>query len=97
MSGFELPVNLVETAEQDADGSRRGWIAGLPSTIDDLVQRWALVEVEGPFQLGGVTSWVAPVRTASGQLLALKLGWRHDEALHEAEGLQLGVGGAQCG
>lgn len=92
MSNFELPANLVEAAEQDVDGSHWGWLAGLPSIVDDLVQRWALVQVEGPFQPGGVASWVAPVRTASGQLLALKLGWPHDEALHEAEGLQAWAG-----
>ncbi len=88
VSAFEFPANLVETAANDADGSRLRWMAALPSIVDDLAQRWALVEVGGPFQPGGVASWVAPVRSASGQLLALKLAWRHDEAFHEAEGLQ---------
>lgn len=87
MSGFELPANLVEAAECDTDVSRWRWMAALPSIVADLAQRWAL-EVGRPFQPGGVASWVAPVRNASGLSLALKLGWRHDEALHEAEGLR---------
>lgn len=41
-----------------------------------------------PFQPGGQTAWVAPVRDADGTEMVLKVGWRHPEALHEAEGLR---------
>jgi hypothetical protein len=34
-------------------------MASLPSTIDDLKQRWAL-EVGQSFQAGGTTAWVTP-------------------------------------
>ncbi len=86
MFDFEVPANLVEAAEDDAGAERRRWMATLPLIVEDLAQRWAL-DVGRPFQPGGVASWVAPVRDAAGQRLVLKVGWRHDEALHEAEGL----------
>ena len=94
MSGFELPSNLVAAADAD-DGSgwsRRAWMADLPSIVEELAQRWSLV-VGRPFQPGGVASWVAPVRDAAGARLVLKVGWRHEEALHEADGLQVWDGG----
>ena len=34
-----------------------------------------------------MTSWTAPARPAAGERVVLKVGWRHDEALHEADGL----------
>jgi streptomycin 6-kinase len=33
-------------------------------------------------------AWVTPARTATGDRVVLKLGWTHDEALHEADGLR---------
>ncbi len=36
----------------------------------------------------GPVSWVAPAHTAAGQRVVLKVGWLHDEALHEADGLR---------
>jgi streptomycin 6-kinase len=48
--------------------------------------------VEAPFQPGGQTAWVAPVRDADGAQRVLKVGWRHTEALQEAEGLQAWAG-----
>jgi streptomycin 6-kinase len=94
MSGFELPGNLVAAADAD-DGSgwsRRAWMADLPSIVEELARRWSLV-VGRPFQPGGVASWVAPVRDAAGARLVLKVGWRHEEALHEADGLLVWDGG----
>ncbi len=64
------------------------WLATLPDVRDEVVARWHL-QLGDPFQPGGVGAWVAPARTAEGRDAVLKLGWRHPEALHEAEGLRV--------
>jgi streptomycin 6-kinase len=89
VSEFEMPRNLVRTMEKhdDARPARRRWMAALPVVVDDLARRWSL-DLGRPFQPGGSASWVAPVRNAAGERLVLKVGWRHDEALHEADGLR---------
>ncbi len=46
-----------------------------------------------PYEPGGRCSWVAPARTVAGQDLVLKVGWRHPEAAHEADALQVWGGG----
>ncbi len=63
-----------------------GW-RRLPATVAALQERWSLV-VGNPFQPGGQTAWVAPVIGHEGVDLVLKVGWRHPEALHEADGLR---------
>jgi streptomycin 6-kinase len=97
VSEFELPRNLVAAAEGRNDVSlvRRGvatvtrhaWMAELPRVVNDLVRLWSL-DVGRPLQPGGVTSWVAPARRTSGDQVILKIGWRHDEAIHEPDGLR---------
>jgi streptomycin 6-kinase len=67
-------------------------MAGLPRVVDGLAGRWSL-ELGRPFQPGGVASWVAPARRRSGERVVLKVAWRHDEALHEADGLRAWAGG----
>lgn len=58
----------------------------------DLARRWDL-SVGEVFQPGGVTAWVAAVRSnSSGADLVLKVGWAHAEAAHEAHGLALWAG-----
>lgn len=86
---LEMPRNLVRSLEEDDDaGAPLGtWVADLPRVVEDLARRWSL-ELGRPFQPGGSTSWVAPVRNAAGERLVLKLGWRHYEALHEDDGLR---------
>jgi streptomycin 6-kinase len=80
-----MPRNLAEAAESEG---RSAWLATLPPTILMLAERWSLT-VGAPFQPGGRTAWVAPVRDAEGRDLVLKVGWRHPEALHEAAGLRV--------
>jgi streptomycin 6-kinase len=97
VSGFELPARLVQAAEGGGDAllvrrgmatvTRRTWMAGLPRVVDGLARRWSL-ELGRPFQPGGVASWVAPAQRRSGERVVLKVAWRHDEALHEADGLR---------
>jgi streptomycin 6-kinase len=64
------------------------WLEGLPAMVEEAADRWDL-EVGEPFLPGGLTSWVAPARTAEGRELVLKITWAHFEGLHEAEGLSV--------
>jgi streptomycin 6-kinase len=98
MSDFEFPRKLVEAAGSGQDVAlvdrgvaavtRRTWMEGLPREVDELARRWSL-ELGRPFQPGGQASWVAPARMKSGTQVVLKVAWRHDEALHEADGLRV--------
>jgi streptomycin 6-kinase len=83
-----MPRNLVVASEEDTDGRLRQWMAVLPEKIAHLTREWAL-DVGRPFEPGGRTSWVAPVRTEVGIELVLKLTWPHPEAEHEADGLRM--------
>ena len=80
-----MPRSLVDAAMSDP---RRAWLANLPETVEKLERCWSL-DVGTPFQPGGQTAWVAPARTTSGEDVVLKVGWRHDEAEHEAAGLRV--------
>ena len=94
VSGFELSINLRRDVEEhDGAGSMRpAWLASLPFVVEELARLWSL-EVGRPFQPGGSASWVAPVRGSAGEHLVLKVGWQHDEAVHEADGLRAWDGG----
>ena len=59
----------------------------MPQIVDAMVERWSIEEVGVPFQPGGRTAWVAPVRIGGNFDLVLKVGWRHPEAEHEAAAL----------
>lgn len=79
----------MRAVEEDPAGSpHRAWLVALPRIVDDLARRWSL-DLGRPFQPGGVGSWVAPAVDRAGEHLVLKVGWRHDEALHEADGLRV--------
>ena len=67
-------------------------MAGLGAVVAELVETWSLAEQRPPFQPGGASAWVAPVRTSDGRDAVLKVGWTHDEALHEADGLRFWAG-----
>jgi len=87
-AGLPLPAALVAAAE--AEG-RAGWLATLPGTVARLARVWSLT-VEAPFAPGGRTAWVAPARDRTGAERVLKVGWRHPEAEHEADGLRAWAG-----
>jgi streptomycin 6-kinase len=87
MRGLEplpLPRNLVAAAE--AEGRTT-----LPATVARLAGAWSLT-VGAPFQPGGQTAWVAPVRNRAGAELVVKVAWAHPEAEHEAAGLRAWAG-----
>jgi streptomycin 6-kinase len=87
-SGLPLPPALVASARREG---RAGWLASLPGTVARLARAWSLV-VEAPFVPGGQTAWVTPVRDRAGDERVLKIGWRHPEAEHEANGLRVWAG-----
>lgn len=63
------------------------WMAALPEIVAELSRRWSL-KVGRPYQPGGCASWVAPAFDDAGARVVLKVGWRHAEAEHEADGLR---------
>jgi streptomycin 6-kinase len=89
MTEFELPGNLRRMVADDPPAA--AWVSELPAVVADISRRWSLT-VGRPFQPGGTASWVAPASTALGDEVVLKVGWLHDEALHEAEGLRAWAG-----
>lgn len=88
---FTIPDNLFAGFGPDLPDAERHWVAELPGVVADLTERWSL-RLDEPYQPGGQCSWVAPARDPAGRELVLKVGWRHVEALHEAEGLALWAG-----
>jgi streptomycin 6-kinase len=88
VSPFPLPTNLVASAARDDTPQRREWLTQLPEAVAELAERWSL-RLGQPFQPGGECAWVAPAVDDIGREVVLKVGWRHTEALHEAEGLSL--------
>jgi streptomycin 6-kinase len=86
---FELPSDLVRDVEMydGAESPRRVWMAGLPEIVAGLSRRWSL-KIGRPYQPGGCTSWVAPALDDAGTRVVLKVGWRHEDAEHEADGLR---------
>ena len=67
---------------------RAAWLRQLPSTVEDLRQRWSLSLGE-PFDGEDVScAWVAPVTRRDGTAAVLKLGMPHMEAEHEIHGLR---------
>lgn len=97
MSTIPIPPQLADAVEEDDSPARRQWLAALPTLITEVAAAWEL-ELGDPFLPGGQCAWVAPARNRTGDELALKLGWRHREAEHEADGLQHwdGDGAVRC-
>lgn len=84
---FPIPRELAEHAADPDNDHWREWIARLPAFVAELTARWSL-ELGAPYEPGGMCSWVAPARNASGDDLVLKMGVRHSEAEHEIDGLR---------
>jgi streptomycin 6-kinase len=97
VSSIRIPPLLASAVEADDDPARRPWLAALPELVDGIASDWGL-EVGDPYLPGGQTAWVVPVRNPIGDELVLKVGWRHFEAEHEADGLRHwdGNGAVRC-
>jgi streptomycin 6-kinase len=87
-STLPLPPALVDAAAQEG---RTAWLATLPDTVARVARAWSLT-VGMPFEPGGQTAWVAPTRDRAGAERVLKVGWRHQEAEHEGDGLRAWAG-----
>jgi streptomycin 6-kinase len=79
-----IPDLLIDATRNEDRGD---WLDRLPSIVGEAARRWSL-DVGRPFEPGGQTAWVAPVRTVDGDAV-LKVGWWHFEADHEADGLRV--------
>src|SRR3954471_4392747 len=82
-----VPQALARAVEAEPSPARLLWLSRLADTVRGLADRWDL-SVGTPFEPGGTTAWVAPARDRSGRDLVLKVGWAHDEAEQEADGLR---------
>jgi streptomycin 6-kinase len=81
-----IPPQLADAVDEDDDPGRVQWLAGLPALVTEIASEWEL-ELGNPYLPGGQCAWVAPARNPAGDELVLKVGWRHREAEHEADGL----------
>ncbi len=81
---FVIPADLARAAARQG---RDDWLAGLPALVTRIAADWQ-IEIGDPFLPGGETAWVAPARDQAGHDLAVKVGWPHPEAAHEADGLR---------
>lgn len=82
----DVPL-IDEPREIDGEPAKDAWATALSETVTQVQDRWSL-RIGEPFQPGGRTAWVAPVRRLGSEDAALKIAWRHTEAVHEAEGLR---------
>jgi streptomycin 6-kinase len=94
---LRIPPQLADAVEEDDYPERLEWLAALPGLIEEVASGWEL-ELGDPYLPGGQCAWVAPACNRNGEELVLKVGWRHREAEHEAEGLRHwdGDGAVRC-
>lgn len=94
---LSIPPRLAEAVAEDDLPSRRRWLTALPGRIEEIAAEWGL-RLGEPYRPGGQCAWVAPVRTADGADLVLKVAWRHREADQESAGLRHwdGDGAIRC-
>ena len=97
MTAIRIPQQLRDAVEEDDYPARCEWLAALPDVVHEIASAWEL-ELGEPYLPGGQCAWVAPARNPAGDELALKVGWRHREAEHEADALRFwhGDGAVQC-
>jgi streptomycin 6-kinase len=97
VSAIPIPQQLADAVNEDDYPERLEWLAALPRQIAEIASDWEL-ELGEPYLPGGQCAWVAPATNPAGELLALKVGWRHREAEHEADALRFwnGDGAVHC-
>ncbi len=94
---IRIPPRLADAGDEDDQPARLEWLAALPALVTEIASEWDL-QLGNPYLPGGQCAWVAPARNPAGDELVLKLGWRHPEAEHEADGLRHwdGDGAVRC-
>jgi streptomycin 6-kinase len=97
LNQIRIPPQLADAVDEDDYPARIEWLAALPDVVAEIASAW-LLELGDPYLPGGQCAWVAPARNPAGDELVLKIGWRHREAEHEAEGLRhwSGDGAVRC-
>jgi streptomycin 6-kinase len=97
VTAIRIPLQLYDAVHEDDRAERFAWLAALPDTVHEIAVEWQL-ELADPYVPSGQCAWVAPARDAAGEELVLKVGWRHRESEHEAEGLLHwdGAGAVRC-
>lgn len=97
MNAIRIPQQLADAVDEDDYPERLEWLAGLPRQVEEIAAEWGL-ELSDPYLPGGQCAWVAPASNPAGDQLALKVGWRHREAEHEADALLFwdGNGAVRC-
>lgn len=97
MSGIRIPPQLADAVDEDDYPQRLEWLSALPRQVEEIASGWEL-ELGEPYLPGGQCAWVAPAINPAGEPLALKVGWRHREAEHEADALRFwnGDGAVRC-
>jgi streptomycin 6-kinase len=78
-----------ETAARDGERGE-AWIAALPGTVGELLERWTTV-IDGPITHGGV-GIIVPVRDAAGRAAVLKVSPVHPGNAHEADAFEAWAG-----
>lgn len=68
------------------------WLAQLPRTVAEAMDRWQLTRDPGAPLRRGYTALVIPVRRPRGDAGVLKIGWPHPEADHEHLALRAWAG-----
>jgi streptomycin 6-kinase len=97
VSPIRIPPQLADAVHEDDYPARLEWLTNLPDVVTEIASRWEL-ELGDPYFPGGQCAWVAQARNPAGDELVLKIGWRHREAEHEADGLRHwdGHGAVRC-
>jgi len=92
VADLAIPSRLADTVVRWTGERGRAWLDDLPRLVTEVSEGWGL-EVGSPFEAGGQTSWVAPVRRrADGLDAVLKLQLPDPATRAEATGLH-GRGG----
>ncbi|MBK5222306.1 MAG: phosphotransferase [Acidimicrobiia bacterium] len=86
MAPIRIPPLLATSIEGWEDDTASKWLPELSNRLERLSDLWD-IEILAPFEPGGVTAWVAPVRQADGGHAVAKVVIPHREARHEAAAL----------
>jgi hypothetical protein len=88
-----VPELLRQASLEDGRG---WWLGDVDRLVPELARSWGL-RLGAPVVPGGRSAWLCDAVDRSGREVVLKVGWRHTEAEHEAEGWRRGTGTAQSG
>lgn len=73
---------------RDESEKNKKWVDSLPEIMDRIRKNWNL-EIGNPFLENVTCSYVAPCKVNNKIIGVLKIGFPHEEATHEIEGLML--------